>query len=561
MLHRFRVRTRLAAGFIAVFALVSAGSLAGSWKLAQLGAVIDELVTDHAQKLSDAQVWERHIAVNLVRARAVLLQKDAQADTTLEEEMKAQSALVTKLQKKVEDSTVEPDERALLARIAELRSRYVEVRNKLLARDAAGEDVRREVAAILEPAAGVYQEAVERFVAKQQQDLEAGRVAAEVAVKGTRTLMLALVVAGLLAAVLAAWVITRSIVVPLDRARAAARRIASGDLTASVEVNGRDEIAGTLEAVAGMQESLRGIAAQVRECSDSVATAAVQIAAGNTDLSSRTEEQASSLEETAASVEQMAATVSQAAQNATQANSLASTAVEVARRGGDAVDEVVRTMESIQAASRKIGDIIGVIDSIAFQTNILALNAAVEAARAGDQGRGFAVVAAEVRSLAQRSAGAAREIKTLIGTSVEQVDQGARLAGDAGSTMGEVVASVNRVSQLIGEIASAAKEHSTGIGQVNQAVSDLDKVTQQNAALVEESTAAAESLRGLSSDLVQAVAVFRLAASESARPEPARPQQDGFPVRSSRSRIAAPRAPALRAPDGPPRAEDEWKQF
>ena len=552
MLHRFRVRTRLSAGFLAVFALVSAGSLVGSWKLAQLGEVVDELVTDHAQKLADAQTWERHIAVNLMRARSVLMQGDAQVDKALGEEMKAASAVISKLQAKVEASTTEAKEKELLARVGELRSRYLEIRNKLLARDAAGEDVQRELAPVLEPAAAAYLEAVDQLVVKQQQDLESGRIAAGQAVKRTRATMLALALAGLVAAVLAAYGITRSIVTPLYVARAAARRIASGDLTAPVEVRGRDEIAGMLEAVAEMQESLRGIAAKVRESSDSVASAATQIAAGNTDLSSRTEEQASSLEETAASVEQMAATVSQAAQNATQANSLAATAAEVARRGGDAVDEVARTMESIQSASRKIGDIIGVIDSIAFQTNILALNAAVEAARAGEQGRGFAVVAGEVRSLAQRSAEAAREIKALIGNSVAEVDQGTRLAGDAGNTMGEVVASVNRVSQLIGEIASAAKEHSTGIGQVNQAVSDLDKVTQQNAALVEESTAAAESLRALSSDLVEAVAVFRLAEAAPARPDASQQR---------RPLVPAARVRALSAPRPEVTAEEEWRQF
>jgi methyl-accepting chemotaxis protein len=243
---------------------------------------------------------------------------------------------------------------------------------------------------------------------------------------------------------------------------------------------------------------------------------------GNGDLSSRTEEQASSLEETAASIEEMTATVNQNAQNAGQASDVATGAADIARKGGAAVDQVVGMMSGIQASSKKISDIIGVIDSIAFQTNILALNAAVEAARAGEQGRGFAVVAGEVRSLAQRSAEAAKEIKGLITDSVERVDAGARLADDAGRTMAEVVASVNRVSSIIGEIATATTEQSTGIAQVNQAVADLDKVTQQNASLVEESTAAAEQLRVLAGEMVETVAVFRLSGpSKAALPAPA----------------------------------------
>jgi hypothetical protein len=272
-----------------------------------------------------------------------------------------------------------------------------------------------------------------------------------------------------------------------------------------------------------MNGSLAGIVGRVRQSAEEVTTASTQIAAGNTDLSTRTEEQASSLEETAASIEEMTATVNQNAQNANEANKVASTAADVARRGGEAVDEVVKMMENIQASSRKIGDIIGVIDSIAFQTNILALNAAVEAARAGDQGRGFAVVAGEVRSLAQRSAEAAKEIKTLITDSVGRVDDGARLADDAGKTMVEVVSSVNRVSQIIGEIAAATQEQSTGIAQVNTAVGDLDKVTQQNASLVEESTAASESLQQLAREMVTAVSVFRLSSSAPAKPTLAAP--------------------------------------
>ena len=296
--------------------------------------------------------------------------------------------------------------------------------------------------------------------------------------------------------------------------------MAAGDLTSAVTVEGRDEIAEMMRGIAQMQESLRGIAAKVRSSSEAVASAATEIAAGNHDLSSRTEEQASSLEETAASIEQMTATVNQNAQNATQAAGVAIAAAEVARKGGIAVDEVVKMMEGIQESSRRIGEITGVIDSIAFQTNILALNAAVEAARAGDQGKGFAVVASEVRTLAQRSAEAAREIKGLITDSTGRVESGARIADDAGRTMTDVVTSVNHVSKIIGEIAGATGEQSTGLVQVKQAVADLDKVTQSNASLVEESTAASESLRELAEEMSRAVSDFRLSNSTLALAAP-----------------------------------------
>jgi methyl-accepting chemotaxis protein len=348
----------------------------------------------------------------------------------------------------------------------------------------------------------------------------------------------------------------------LQRATTFARTIAAGDLTAQVEIGRDDELGQLLGSMREMNGSLASIVDRVRQSAELVSTASTQIAVGNTDLSSRTEEQASSLEETAASIEEMTATVNQNAQNAGSANEVASSAAQVAQRGGEAVDQVVKMMESIQASSRKISDIIGVIDSIAFQTNILALNAAVEAARAGEQGRGFAVVAGEVRSLAQRSAEAAKEIKTLITDSVERVDTGAKLAGGAGETMVEVVASVNRVSQIIGEIAGATKEQSSGIAQVNQAVADLDKATQQNASLVEESTAASEQLKELAREMADAVSVFRLSSRASAPPgtsrAPATPAPRGIPGQQL-ARVAS-RPSAHKALPSQARAE-EWKEF
>ncbi len=305
---------------------------------------------------------------------------------------------------------------------------------------------------------------------------------------------------------------TASIVGPIRAASDAAQVIADGDLTQAIDTTGGDELADMLRSLARMQAALRVLVGEVRSTSDSIGTASTEIANGNQDLSTRTEQTAANLQQAASSMEQLTGTVKQSADSARQANRLASSAAEVAARGGTVVAAVVTTMEDINASSRKIADIIGVIDGIAFQTNILALNAAVEAARAGEQGRGFAVVAGEVRGLAQRSAQAAKEIKGLIGTSVDKVAGGSRLVADAGQTMREIVGSVQRVNDIISEITAAAAEQSEGIGQVNGAVGQLDQMTQQNAALVEQSAAAAESLRAQAQTLARAVGAFKIAA-------------------------------------------------
>ncbi|MDZ7813830.1 MAG: methyl-accepting chemotaxis protein [Ideonella sp.] len=366
-------------------------------------------------------------------------------------------------------------------------------------------------ASALYPAIDPVSEAVSKLVEFQLKDAEADYEHGQEVYHTALWRVNAMLAVALLFGAGAAVVVTRSITGPMAQAVHVARAVAAGDLQVRVEAQGRDESAQMLQALSDMTHGLATVVGDVRHGADSIATGAAQIAAGNADLSQRTEEQAANLEQTAAAMEQLSATVKHNADTAQQANQLAVSASEVAMRGGVVVDKVVSTMGEISASSKKIGEIIATIDGIAFQTNILALNAAVEAARAGEQGRGFAVVASEVRSLAQRSAEASKEIRSLITGSVEKVQAGSRLVGDAGSTMTEIVAHVRRVADLIGEISHASTEQTTGIGQVSDAVGQLDHVTQQNAALVEQSAAAAESLSHQASKLQVAVQRFQLA--------------------------------------------------
>jgi methyl-accepting chemotaxis protein len=351
-----------------------------------------------------------------------------------------------------------------------------------------------------------------------------------------------LMLAGFIGSVVGGILFSRTISRPLDKCVGLAQMVASGDLTGNIVVHSNDEIGQLLQALKDMNISLGTIVSEVRMGTDAIAIASGEIASGNLDLSSRTEEQAASLEETAASMEQLTSTVKQNSENALQAKQLASSAATVATKGGDVVGQVVDTMESINASSRKIVDIISVIDGIAFQTNILALNAAVEAARAGEQGRGFAVVASEVRSLAQRSAVAAKEIKELIGDSVEKVAAGGTLVSQAGATMTEIVESVQRVSDIMAEISAAGREQSAGIDQINQAVGQMDNATQQNAALVEQAAAAAASLREQAGRLVSTVSVFKLAGNAVSAPAEYRPVVD---VTAPRPQLTARPAAAI----------------
>jgi methyl-accepting chemotaxis protein len=398
---------------------------------------------------------------------------------------------------------------------------------------------------------------------------------ADAAVHQARIVMLVAALGALVAVLVLNMLLIRDLVRSLNEAVLVAEKVAGGDLTGHIEVKSTDEMGKLLQALKDMNESLVKIVGEVRGGTDSISTASKQIASGNADLSQRTEEQASSLEETASSMEELTSTVKQNAENAKQANQLAAGASEVAVKGGTVVGQVVTTMSSINDSSKKIVDIISVIDGIAFQTNILALNAAVEAARAGEQGRGFAVVATEVRTLAQRSAAAAKEIKELISDSVHKVEDGTRLVDEAGKTMDEIVSSVKRVTDIMAEISAASQEQSSGIEQVNQAVTQMDEVTQQNAALVEEAAAAAESMQEQAQGLAQAVSVFKLsaghqgvvmtekpAANQSSKPAVERRGSDRaknvarLPAKSESKTAAKPAAQGRKTG-----TDDEWTEF
>ena len=361
-----------------------------------------------------------------------------------------------------------------------------------------------------------------------------------------------------------AFITTRAIVKPLGFAVKTAQAVSAGDLTTPIEVRSKDEIGQLMGALKHMNDSLNNIVTEVRRGTDSITTASAEIASGNLDLSSRTEQQAGALEETASSMEELTSTVKQNADNARQANVLAGSASQVAVKGGQVVSQVVDTMGLINASARKIVDIIGVIDGIAFQTNILALNAAVEAARAGEQGRGFAVVATEVRNLAQRSAAAAKEIKVLIGDSVAAVETGSKLVDEAGATMEDIVASVARVTDIMSEISAASHEQEAGIEQINQAIGEMDSVTQQNAALVEEAAAAAGSLREQAGHLAQAVAIFKL---EAAREQPKIKAPAARPAVKAQAPVRAIAAAAAVKPAAKPAKQtatagaEEWEEF
>ena len=443
--------------------------------------------------------------------------------------------------------------KAILARIIENRVSYVTAQGKFIDLVNAGKVDEAKTLLLGDMYAGQksYFAAVDDMIKFQGNQMDASANDAHAAVASMKLMMTIAMAFALVAAVLMGLWIIRAITGPINQAVGIARAVADGDLSQQFEASGNSETGLLLMALKDMQASLSSVVANVRQGSEGVSTASAEIASGNHDLSARTESQASALEQTAASMEQLSATVKQNADSARQANQLAASASTVAVKGGEVVAQVVDTMKGINDASRKISDIISVIDGIAFQTNILALNAAVEAARAGEQGRGFAVVASEVRSLAGRSAEAAKEIKTLINASVERVEQGTTLVDQAGSTMTEVVSSIRRVTDLMGEISAASNEQSLGVSQVGEAVTQMDQVTQQNAALVEEMAAAASGLQSQAQDLVKVVAVFKLSGNDGLPGAALRPTSVRAPASTAKP-YKSPERRALASPARPP---------
>ena len=489
-----------------------AASGIGYWALARVATETTDMYQRHLVTERIASDWYRNITNGVNRTSAIAISSDAglaEFFATTAAESTRQSS---ELQKQLDGHLNSPEERRLFEKLSDARKGYLSSRDAVSAAKKAGDaDKARQIFDTqFQPAAATFQDAIKQIVQTSRDELDAAALRVDQANSTARMGLVAFSLCALAVGGLLSFWLARSITGPLRDAAGMADAIAHFDLSQSIRPGGNDETGRLLQSLQTMQDALLRLIGAVRGSTDSIGTASTEIASGNHDLSARTEQTASNLQQAAASMMQLTGTVRQTAESATTANQLASSAAEVAQRGGAVVAQVVSTMEDISASSRRISDIIGTIDGIAFQTNILALNAAVEAARAGEQGRGFAVVAGEVRTLAQRSAEAAKEIKSLIGASTERVESGTRLVQDAGTTMGEIVASVQRVSDIIGEISAAAREQSDGINQINAAVTQLDQMTQQNAALVEESAAAAESLRDQSGQLSEAIGVFRL---------------------------------------------------
>ena len=502
---------------VIVVALLAVVGFAG-YRTADHQAQAQAQVRSMAARVEAAMLWAGLTETNAARTQALVVSADPAVGAEFKEVIAATSARISELQKSLEAMAQSEADKAQMAKIASARKRMIELRVQAMKLKDAGEaeQASQLVQQSYKPSVVAYLQTLRDFVELQKQQSEASQAHMATARQATVQMASVAVVVLLVCIVVGAYVLIADIQRALAQARTLADSIAAGDLSQQQNVVRGDEFGELLRALYAMSASLARIVQQVRHSTDSIAVASSEIASGNHDLSIRTEQTSSNLQQTATAMEQFTSTLQQSAGSASQASSLAVGASQVARRGGEVVAQVVHTMQDIHHSSQKIADIIGVIDGIAFQTNILALNAAVEAARAGEQGRGFAVVAGEVRSLAGRSADAAKEIKRLIGASVERVDSGARLVESAGSTMDEVVQSVQRVADMIGEITAASQEQSAGVAQVNQSVGQLDQMTQQNAALVEQSAAAAQSLRAQAEQLAQAVAVFKLAGGMAA---------------------------------------------
>jgi len=511
-LNNMRLASRLAMGFGVVLVLLAAIVFIGGISLGRTAESTREMMAVPLQKERLVAEWYTLTLVGVKRYTAIAKSTDASLADYFVNDVKVSSARGNEIIKALDELPKSDEEKKVVDKLIEARKVYTATRDRIGAAKKSGsaDEATRILEQEFRPQADVYLENMMGYLKFQQKTLDDMAKGVDQATTSAQWRIGTIGVLALLAGAAFAWVLTRSVTVPLRRAQSLVDAVAGGDLTRSVAPEGRDEIAQMMSQLDAMRLSLQRAISTVRDSSENIQNACQEVSAGNQDLSQRTEQTAGNVQQAASAMEQLNGTVGQTAQSSREANQLATTAAEVAMRGGQVVADVVSRMQGIHGSSRKIADIIGVIDGIAFQTNILALNAAVEAARAGEQGRGFAVVATEVRNLAGRSAAAAKEIKSLIEASVEQVEAGTDLVNRAGDTMTEVVNAIHRVTGIVGEISVASAEQAEGVSQVSGAVTQMDAATQQNAAMVEEIAAAASSLRGQAHSLVEAVRVFRL---------------------------------------------------
>ena len=559
MIKNMRIGQRLALGFgVVIFLLLTLAGLS-YLRIASLNQEVGRMVDVRYPKTVVANTIKADVNEATRSMLNVLIMTDPSQIAKELANIEAHNASATKAIAELTATTTDPKAVAILKAIGVIRDRFMPGQTKFvgLINEDKKDDAMVKFMFSLRPQQTKYFEQLDKYIAYQNAEMVSAGKDASALTKRTQLMITVLAIVAAVISLLVAFLATRSITRPLNEAVGVAQRVADGDLTSEIVVNSTDETGQMMEALKFMNDSLIRIVAEVRTGTVSIAEASSEIASGNLDLSSRTEQQASSLGQTSRSMHELTTTVQQNADNARQANQLAAKASEVAVRGGSVVSNVIETMGSITASSKKIVDIIGVIDGIAFQTNILALNAAVEAARAGEQGRGFAVVAAEVRNLAQRSAAAAKEIKALIGDSVSKVREGSNLVEQAGVTMEEVVASVRRVTDIMGEITSASQEQSAGIAQVNSTILEMDETTQQNASLVEEAAAAAASMQDQAANLARVVSVFKL-DHETPHAAPARAVSTEPPRAALRKEIAVAPAPRI---TGKQSNGSDWEEF
>ncbi|WP_374538502.1 methyl-accepting chemotaxis protein [Chitinimonas taiwanensis] len=564
-MKNWKIGVRLGLGFGVVLILLIGMTVLSLSRMAAMADNLDEIGNERATQLRMANDIIDAVNMRVISLRDIILRTDeAGINQAKETNAKGRQAFDDNY-KQLRDRVRSEEAKQYMAQIGQandaLRAgagRLIELASKN-ENDAATQILYNELGPLQEKLTKVVNE----FIVLQNERNKSTYEGAVASYESARNLMLVMAVLAILIGISAGWLITQSVVVPVRQAVQLAETVAAGDLTQKIETDRNDETGQLIKALKSMNDGLLQIVGDIRTSVETINTASQEIAAGNIDLSQRTEEQAASLEETAASMEELTSTVKQNAENAREANRVAESASHIAQKGGEAVGAVVTTMAEINESSKKIVDIIGVIDGIAFQTNILALNAAVEAARAGEQGRGFAVVAGEVRSLAQRSAAAAKEIKALIGDSVERVTVGTAQVDKAGVTMEEVVASIRKVTGIMGDISNASAEQSSGIEQVNTAVTQMDEVTQQNAALVEEAAAAAGSLQDQAHMLMEAVNRFKLdSAGQRRSPPPAARQVPRVASKPAGKPASKPAAhPVVAAKPANKGDDDDWSEF